>query len=63
MRWLRFLVAAVVCGIALFLPYRARVAYLRAIALIVHLPFKVFGKLARFLLGQLGQENPYDRAR
>ena len=58
MKSIRFLVAFMVCGIALLLPFRARTAYQRLIAAIAHLPFILFGRLARFLLGSLdsGQE-------
>lgn len=49
-RVLRFALAAVVCSISLILPYRLRVVYGQAVAFIAHLPFIVFGRLARFML-------------
>lgn len=55
----RFLVACVVCGMALLLPYRVRVWYSEMVAWIVHAPVIVFGRIARLLLGKLGMTNPY----
>jgi hypothetical protein len=37
----------------LILPYRPRVVYGRLVAFMAHLPFLLFGRLARFLLGNL----------
>jgi len=53
----RFLIAIVICTIALALPYRARVYYFQFIAFIVHLPYKTFGKLSRYLLTKLNYLN------
>ncbi len=58
-RILRTLVAIIVCGIALLLPYKARLAYFSMVAFCVHLPFYVFGHLAKFILKKLDSENPY----
>lgn len=41
---------------ALLLPYRFRVQYTALVSLMFHLPFKLFGKVARFLLDQLSIE-------
>lgn len=38
---------------ALLLPYRLRVQYTAAVSTMFHLPFKLFGKVARFLLDEL----------
>lgn len=58
---LRFLVSALVCLVALLLPYRLRLLWFRAVSELVHLPFKIFGFIAAYLLKQLEIENPYDR--
>lgn len=55
----RFLVAMVVCLIALLLPYSLRILWFRLVSEIVHLPFKIFGLIARFLIKQLEIKNPY----
>ncbi|HRK06125.1 MAG TPA: hypothetical protein PLZ57_00020 [Pseudobdellovibrionaceae bacterium] len=50
---------------ALVLPYRLRLELLQLIAAIVHLPFKAFGRLARYLLSQTAsgadEANPYSQ--
>lgn len=45
--------ASIVCTPAIFMPYRVRIAYINGLSFILHAPFKLFGKLARFLLNQL----------
>lgn len=57
LKWPRFFFAFLICGIALFFPYTARAYYFRAIAGFVHLPFKLFGFISKFILRQL-QEDP-----
>lgn len=59
--WCRVIIATPLLLIAVLLPYRARVVYSRALAWLVHLPFVLFGRLARFLLQQLELANPYDK--
>lgn len=63
----RMLITLALGVVALCLPYRARLILLQAIAALVHLPFKTFGRLARYLLEQTSQgksegqtlDNPY----
>ena len=59
MKLIRFLFSLLICTIALVLPYRVRVAYFQFVAWLIHLPFKLFGQLARFIMKQTGTENPY----
>lgn len=51
--------------IALALPYRLRLELLQLVAALVHLPFKAFGRLARYLLSQTASRaedaNPYSK--
>lgn len=61
MRHIRRAVALAVCVAALLLPYRARVAYAGALAFLAHLPYRLFGAIARSLLRRLGLPAP-DRA-
>lgn len=56
LRLARFLCACLVCAVAVLLPYRARLLYGRALAAAAHLPYLLFGRLARFLLRRLGAE-------
>lgn len=51
--WLRFLLGLIVCGIAICLPYRARIRFIQVISFVAHAPYLVFGRLARFLLRRL----------
>jgi len=53
-------VAYIICAPALFMPYRMRILYINAFSYLLHAPFKLFGKLARFLLNQLNIVE-YDR--
>lgn len=57
---LRFLIAFVICIIALMLPYRLRIIWFQVVSEAVHLPFKLFGLVARFLIKQLEIKNPYE---
>ncbi|MBL7688817.1 MAG: hypothetical protein JNJ49_12350 [Bdellovibrionaceae bacterium] len=59
MQLIRFFFSFLICTIALALPYRVRIAYFQVIAWFIHLPFKLFGQLARFIMKQTGTENPY----
>ena len=56
--WLRFLVACLVCGVALLLPYRLRVWYAGLVAWIVHAPVILFGRMGRSLLAKLARFPP-----
>ena len=53
---MKFLTAALICGVALLLPYKARVFYGRMLAWVVHAPYILFGRLARYILRKLGIE-------
>ncbi|MBI5240650.1 MAG: hypothetical protein HY926_09270 [Elusimicrobia bacterium] len=57
MRPVRFLAAFLLCGVALLLPYRARVLYGALLAGLAHAPFILFGALSRRLLRQLGMSD------
>lgn len=59
LRVLRFLFALLICSIALVLPYRARLIWFNWIAALIHLPFRVFGRLARFILNRTETDNPF----
>lgn len=50
--------AVFLCGIALPLPYRARVRYSLLLAWLAHAPFILFGRLAQYLLRGLGLPRP-----
>jgi hypothetical protein len=56
---LRFLAALFVCTVALLLPYRMRLVWFRAVAAIVHFPFRLFAWTARFIMRRTQTENPY----
>lgn len=55
----KILVAALVLFVALVLPMDARRHFYSCVAYLTHLPFRVFGRLARFILEQTETENPY----
>jgi len=57
---IRFVIAFVVCSVALVLPYRARLLWYQLIAWMVHLPFRAFGALARFIMKQTKTANPFE---
>lgn len=56
----RFLIALVICVFALILPYALRILWFKIVSELVHLPFKLFGLIARFLIRQLDIKNPYE---
>ena len=45
--------------IALLLPMSARRHFYSFVAWVTHLPFRVFGRVARYILEQTETENPY----
>jgi len=49
----RFFIGAMICGIAILLPYRARACFNKMLSMIIHAPFVIFGLLARYLLREL----------
>lgn len=55
LRAVRSIVALVLAGAALALPYRARASFLQSVAWCAHAPFVVFGALARTLLRALSE--------
>lgn len=57
---LRFLIALVICTVALFLPYTLRIYWFKLVSEVVHIPFKLFGWMARFLIKNLDIKNPYE---
>jgi hypothetical protein len=57
---IRFLFAFLICLIALALPYSLRIIWFKLVSETVHLPFKLFGWTARFLIKQLEIKNPYE---
>lgn len=61
-RLLRFGTAFAVCLPALLLPYGPRTVYGRVVAFAAHLPYLLFGRLARFLLRQV-EDSRCDAAR
>lgn len=46
--------ALLVCGLSALLPYKARRPYSLAVAAVIHLPFKLFCGLARYIMLKLG---------
>jgi len=58
LRFLRYGVGLLLCAPALLLPYRARVVYGNAVAWLFHLPYIVFGRVARTLLRKLNLPLP-----
>jgi hypothetical protein len=59
-KWIRVAIAFLVCTVALLLPYRARVFYFYLISELVHLPFRLFGRLAKQILKQTQTPNPFE---
>ncbi|MBN8541834.1 MAG: hypothetical protein J0L82_15695 [Deltaproteobacteria bacterium] len=55
----RFLFAIVVVGLSLILPYRLRIAFFSFIAGVIHSPFWLFGRIARYILVKTETDNPY----
>lgn len=53
---LKWTFARVLCSPAVLMPYRLRVLYIQILSYSFHLPFLVFGRIARYLLDQLGVE-------
>ena len=49
----KILIAIILNGICLLLPYRLRSYYIRLIAFLFHSPFYVFGKIATYLFKKL----------
>lgn len=60
MKMIRFLFSFIICLIALLLPYKLRSYYFIFISELVHLPFKLFGKLSKWLMKSLELKNPYE---
>ncbi len=57
---LRFIASLIICLVALLLPYQIRITYFKLVSEAVHLPFKLFGRLAQWLLKELQVRNPYE---
>jgi len=57
----QIIISFIVCSVALLLPYRARIIYFRIVSELVHLPFKIFGFISKWMLKQLDIENPYEK--
>ena len=53
---LNFALGIVIAFPALFLPYRARAKYFSLIAWIVHWPYRIFGRLAGFVMRALNEK-------
>ena len=58
---LRFIFSLFVCSIALLLPYKLRIFWFFLISGVIHLPFKLFGAIAKFLIQQTKSDNPYEK--
>lgn len=52
-RYFRYFIGAMICGIAILLPYRARAYFNKILSMIIHAPFVMFGIIARYLLRKL----------
>lgn len=50
---LKEILAVTLCAVAILLPYRLRGVYLKAIATMIHVPFKAFGRLTTQLMRKL----------
>jgi hypothetical protein len=59
LRLIKGVIAAVICIIALLLPYRLRLFYTDILAFFLHLPYVVFGKITRHLFTRL-RIDPHD---
>jgi hypothetical protein len=57
---IRFVAALVICLIALVLPYRARLLWYQFMAQLIHLPFRAFAVLARFIMAKTKTDNPFE---
>ncbi|CAN5726607.1 hypothetical protein BH10BDE1_BH10BDE1_29920 [soil metagenome] len=55
----KVVVSAIVLLIALLLPMEARRHFYSIVAYCTHLPFRIFGRIARYILEQTETENPY----
>jgi hypothetical protein len=53
-RSLKLAAAVLICSVAVLLPYRLRGLFGRTLAFLIHIPFILFGKLARYLMRELG---------
>ena len=62
LRGIKVVLAFLLCGVALLLPYRVRVLYSQLVAWVAHAPFILFGRLARYMLKGLGLAGPYPRS-
>lgn len=60
LRLIRFLVALLICLVAVILPYKLRLYWYQWVAQFVHLPFRAFGALARFIMTKTNTENPFE---
>lgn len=52
-RGIQVLLGAVLCAVALVLPYRLRLWYMQGVSATVHLPYDMFGRLVRYLMAKL----------
>ena len=52
-RGIQILLGAVLCAVALSLPYRLRLWYMQGVSAAVHLPYDIFGRLVRYLMAKL----------
>lgn len=55
-RAVKFYLALCICAVAMLLPYRLRLLYTSFLSFWIHLPYRIFGRLARFLLDRLNIE-------
>ena len=60
MRFLRLPLAFIICIVAILLPYHIRARYMSLLAVLAHIPFRIFGYLTRKLLAALEEKNPYE---
>jgi hypothetical protein len=60
LRYIHLGLGLFICILALALPYRVRVTYFSMVAHVVHLPFRIFGRLARYILRHLNEKQLFE---
>ena len=52
-RFCQVILGSLLCGVALLLPYRPRLWYMKSLSATVHAPYYVFGRIVRYLMDKL----------
>ncbi len=57
---MKALFCIIFCSIAIILPYKLRIIFLKFLSRTLHFPFIIFGKLTSYILKELEIKNPYN---